>query len=1150
MDSCKKVFTSNKENISSIMKKQKEITPDLNDNSVLSIVPKVFYYLLDRIVIVIKNSKELIQDNINLISNANISEFDKSNRIQQIVIQGNMLTEISLINGTALFHPQKENLILNNKNLLNKMRDWSSYINSIEDIQVLSETLFDWMEDSVEYVINPSKVNKIFENVEKEQEKLLKQDDNSSSNNKKNKVMSLQENQNKLNNNSNSNNNNNVVNIEIKSSKFNLKLNSLNKVKTKIELTIEECKRILNKTEFEVLLQLSEFITNLRFLYLDSNLVSKKFLEEDWVSMLNPNSNEYKVFSDFNILVNRITYSSLGLKIDDLIVLENLKNNSYYNAGNNVINISNNAASLSFYNNNNNVKLNNYFKNSNSNSNSNKEGNVKINVNNKSILNKSSNNNSNHIHINEINAYNNLKTLLLMISDDMIAKQQEIIMLKRNNLALSTIYRRTNNTIIGNTEFLDYNIQDHEDLVNMYEDLDLYLNCGVKDKAFFTYFINKYQDIFGKNIKHSNTNDLMKGNTDRTSKSPNNNHQRISNVRSYNSRANDLISKIKDDNSNNNDENKTKIKKRDDEDKDFIDYDIKIKLNNNNAVVKNDTNKVGNDLLNDLNKKILNSDNNDAKLHSNNLFNKDTTNKDNEDNLSKVNYVEISNNDKNNNNSNQINMYTESNKDLILNNKITFNTEQLSNPSNFKNNYNYNNAPNDKNILVSKNIAKTISNQDCSNELLKKDRNAQRNNILNSAIINNSSKNMDIRNKHQYQSNKQISPNLFKFGVISSNNNINNDKLINYDSNNYISPDKVSNSNKNSSQLSMFNSVNNSNSNIMKVSNKISSKFAFPLSQQITPNNKKSINNKKIVFNFNNTNTNINSNNTNHNINNTTKAHKNIEFSRMKQAKLSNANVIEYNDKGSTNKYEKDNNFFVFPSKKEVLKKLNSMTSELNKENIHSIKNISEDNLFQVINNKDRYNKGINEYLNKGNNNDNDNATNNNNNKDQEKHYETSSSYSPTSMSQNIEQSKKNFVDELNQNSRVLSNSNTNRNINIVSIVESNVNSNKNTITNNENRINSLVSMEEKKDIIDNFNLKSINKNSSQEDTNKVSNEIIKYISLNNGISNKENYGSDIKGKNDNNDNEDDNYNAINDNSNVHLKADENYNTNSFLKNN
>jgi len=134
------------------MRNQKEIMIN-NDslNNVLSIIPKTIYFFIHRIaeIFINNNDENLIEENKKeskekeKISDKNLSSNIKS-KIKKL--------DINSINGNLFFKEVHEFQIWNIKKLLNQKKVWTDEISNLNDLQVLSEILFDWMDDSVEYI--------------------------------------------------------------------------------------------------------------------------------------------------------------------------------------------------------------------------------------------------------------------------------------------------------------------------------------------------------------------------------------------------------------------------------------------------------------------------------------------------------------------------------------------------------------------------------------------------------------------------------------------------------------------------------------------------------------------------------------------------------------------------------------------------------------------------------------------------------------------------------------------------------------------------------------------------------------------------------------------------------------------------------------
>lgn len=248
LSKCRTVFTSYQENLQMIMKYQKEIFSDENENSIKRTVPQMIYKTIDLIIDVINKEKE----------NSQVNEYDELNNMKMKIL--------SSINGT------EEVLFENEKNILNLKIDinqgnWREY-DQCKCLIIYSEMLFDWIDDCALNLISQEKMRMIGDVIKN----YVKSLDNT-------QLMNIDLNEDKLNQNSQLNIGHiGVTTNDNTNSKYSVLI--LNKL-------LKEMNSILDPSEFEIIIQFSYFLSFI-----------KSFDKE----ILNENSNNLIIVEDKNII--------------------------------------------------------------------------------------------------------------------------------------------------------------------------------------------------------------------------------------------------------------------------------------------------------------------------------------------------------------------------------------------------------------------------------------------------------------------------------------------------------------------------------------------------------------------------------------------------------------------------------------------------------------------------------------------------------------------------------------------------------------------------------------------------------------------------------------------------------------------------------
>ena len=396
LEKCRTIFTIKKEELQTILKYQREMIVETNENSVQKTIPRVIYEILDKLILQISSLKD---------SNTNLS----SNKI------------VEKLNGTQELILENEKTILNLKLLLNK-GDWEELIANT-NIEILLELLFDWIDDCVVCLINPSKL--LF-----------------------------------------------ISGVIINYVQSRASTSDLNKgLITKI---LRECKSSLDKNELEILIEFSYLISILKNTVFSHNLDLKK--QDDILK-----AEKEADINNYNILLDRISISCLGLQdtnfnsLSKKISLDQITNDDI----------------IHFFSN---LDL----------------------------------KNDQEVEVEQLTFFMNF--LIHFISDDMKEKNNELKMLKRSNICLSTLYNRLfpsrktedasyvvfksnksfksgiENSIVANKNTkidVDVDVSHEEEeivqaLLHMHYDLEQFILSGGEEKGFVNYFITKYEDLFKK----------------------------------------------------------------------------------------------------------------------------------------------------------------------------------------------------------------------------------------------------------------------------------------------------------------------------------------------------------------------------------------------------------------------------------------------------------------------------------------------------------------------------------------------------------------------------------------------------------------------------------------------------------------------------
>lgn len=362
---CRCIFQAEPEELTVIMKNQRELASDQNENLISNTIPKIIYEVLDLLVIRINESGSF---------------------------ESNLVDYISKINGTEEINIDNEQHLYKIKQLLNK-GDWNS-IHELDNLQVISELLFDWMDDSVECLLSIDKIKSLGHRILSD---LIAAD----------KTNAL---------NPNSSIRNWIVNT-----------------------LIREFKLLFSKAQLEILLVIAFFISELKFMFLGKMNSPSKRYDKQKATYLN----------ELNVLLERLCVSMIGqqknqsLRADPVLLKSRLLEKPTLGA-----------------------ELKNFLTNLFS-SNTLDQGIVDF-----------------------------LFFIISLLSSDMIEKRNELKMMKRNNLCLSTLYNKSE-VFKGNQIKNSFDAdQALKTLTLMKNDLDQLFSYQIFDLSFFDYFIEKYHDLF------------------------------------------------------------------------------------------------------------------------------------------------------------------------------------------------------------------------------------------------------------------------------------------------------------------------------------------------------------------------------------------------------------------------------------------------------------------------------------------------------------------------------------------------------------------------------------------------------------------------------------------------------------------------------
>lgn len=341
-----------------------------------------------------------------------------------------------ILHDSKELNDSEERKILHLKNKINEGKWMEIY--KIKNVYILKELLFDWIIDSIEELIN---LNQFI---------LISQ-----------KIIDI------------INGNINEIHDEINMSVVSNRNFDIDEIIYKF---YNECKRLLSKYELEVLIETSYFIAKLRIFSYEKLINKEKTYSQNTSKKNIKYSHDYireenvKEFFYFSYFINRLA-----------LIFLNLDSNFNYQVHEIIVKNHGRENLIRIYDNNNITKeiLVEYFKTS------------RI-YNNFHIENESS------IFENvNINSILSIELFLILFSNDMIFKMNdEIRILKKNNICISSLYNKpfTKRTKVKNI-FTHSN--NNEILQSMSNDLNQFLNFGKDhDNEFFIYFKNKYQDVF------------------------------------------------------------------------------------------------------------------------------------------------------------------------------------------------------------------------------------------------------------------------------------------------------------------------------------------------------------------------------------------------------------------------------------------------------------------------------------------------------------------------------------------------------------------------------------------------------------------------------------------------------------------------------
>lgn len=240
---CRTIFSDTPEDLNTIMKYQKEVLSETNDNSISIIVPRLLYEALDILASCLRTR-----------DNKEISKL------------------ICKLNGTEELYIEMEHQILETKLSINK-GDWS-VLHGIEDLQILSELMFDWIDDCVVCLLSSNKIIYLGKS---------------------------------------------MANYACEDGIDLITTNP--KVKEQIiTRLVQECKTHLSKVEFEVILEISYFLCLIKTSIIE---VLGSHSEDDNLSSFESEINDYSIF------IERLCVSCLGLqsfteiKVNDKLRLTN-----------------------------------------------------------------------------------------------------------------------------------------------------------------------------------------------------------------------------------------------------------------------------------------------------------------------------------------------------------------------------------------------------------------------------------------------------------------------------------------------------------------------------------------------------------------------------------------------------------------------------------------------------------------------------------------------------------------------------------------------------------------------------------------------------------------------------------------------------------